>query len=136
MSDHKIKLGVAEFAIEPMSLAALRVIGIGNVELKTQDPDPIKNEDDWYGSMFKIAAAGLGWFVDTDGKPKPPEDGGLPDVKRVSALKGVTLVELVDAQRKIYEVAGLIVRKEAGQPAVGEASGGGPDVQPPSLPAQ
>ena len=102
----KVTLGGKDYDIKPIDLGTMREIGLGSATMQSTAPgDVVAKEGAWYDGTFQVLSAAL--------KMK------LEDVTKI---EGVTIQELVEANKKIFLLTGLVVAK-AERPKPGEAAG-------------
>lgn len=90
-----ITLGDQNYEVGPLTLAQLREIGVGSAELLgPQGTTPAEIETEWYNSTFKIIGVAIG---------KTSEE--------IEQLEGVVRPQLLDAQRTIWLLSGIVKEK-------------------------
>jgi hypothetical protein len=100
-----IKLGGEDFPVEPLTLGQLRAIGIGGARMRpVAGADPAKAEEAWYDGTIEVLCAAL--------KKKPDE---------IKAIAGVTLDQLLEANKEIFKISGLTKKAEAAKPGEKQA---------------
>ena len=105
MTKIKVTLGGVEREIKPLTLGQMKAVGIGAAKNSRPASDPAVIEANWYDSVFDVLAAAMSVSVE--------------DIQKI---EGVTLKELIEAQRAILDSCGLIKVKEDSVPP-GEATG-------------
>jgi len=104
MTARKITLGGKDYEFKPLNLGQMKAVGIGSAKQQRKASDPAAEEANWYDGSFDVIAAALGKTVD-----------------EVMKIEGVTLPELLECNRTIFESCGLIKVKPP--VALGSASG-------------
>lgn len=106
MTKLKVTLGGTEREVKPLTLGQMKAIGIGSAKIKRPAQSAEQEEANWYDGVFDILAAAL-----------------QMSLEEVQKIEGVTLKELLDAQRAILDACGLIKVKAEGGTGSGEAAG-------------
>lgn len=121
MTKDKIIIGATQYDVVPLTLGVLRQLGVESARFQAAnnaiEGDIDAKEDVWYTTAYTVIAHGLGWYKEVDGKQ-------VPDVARVENMAGGTLQQIMEAQRTVYRVAGLIPgdaedKKPSGEGATG-----------------